>query len=152
MATIRKRNGKFQAIIRRAGFNTVSRTFTLRKDALEWSRDTELKADRRGMPQNLKVLEQTTLHNMLTKYRDTVIPQKRSPKNETIIINAFMKRKICLKTLSELKSEDFEHYKIERLKSVLGSTVNREFNIIKHAFNVAINVWEFSSLLNLRRV
>ena len=142
MATIRKRNGKFQAQVRRSGFKTISRTFTLRKDALEWARDTELKADRRGMPQNLKVLEQTCLADMLIKYRDTIIPQKRSPKNETIIINAFLRHKICLKSLAELRSEDFENYKVERLKDVLGSTINREFNIIKHAFNVAIDVWE----------
>jgi len=142
MATIRKRNGKFQAQIRRSGFKSICRTFSKRKDALEWARDIELKADRMGMPQNLKILEQTTLADMLIKYRDTVIPQKRSPKNETIIINAFLRHKICSKTLAELKSEDFERYKIERLKSVLGSTINREFNIIKHAFNVAIDVWE----------
>lgn len=142
MASIRKRGKKFQAIIRRSGYETISRTFTLRKNALEWARDIELKADRQGMPQNLKILEQTTLYDMLIKYRDTVIPQKRSPKNETIIINAFLRHNICSKTLAELKSEDFEHYKIERLKSVLGSTINREFNIIKHAFNVAIDIWE----------
>lgn len=88
MASIRKREKKFQAIIRRTGHETISRTFTLRKNAIEWARDIELKADRMGMPKNLKVLEQTTLADMLIKYRDTVIPQKRSPKNETIIINA----------------------------------------------------------------
>jgi integrase len=142
MASIRKRGKKFQAIIRRSGHETISRTFALRKNAVEWARDIELKADRMGMPQNLKVLGQTTLSDMLIKYRDTVIPQKRSPKNEIIIINAFLRHQICLKTLAELKSEDFERYKVERLKSVLGSTINREFNIIKHAFNVAIDVWE----------
>lgn len=94
------------------------------------------------MPQNLKVLEQTTLSDILIKYRDTAIVQKRSAKNETIIINAFLRHNICQKTLSELTSEHFEQYKIERLKTVLGSTINREFNIIKHAFNVAIDVWE----------
>ena len=60
----------------------------------------------------------------------------------TTSINAFLKDAICRKTLAEITSHDFENYKQNRLKTVLGSTVNREFNIIRHAYNTAINVWE----------
>ncbi len=142
MASIRKRNGKYQAQVRRTGYKTLSRTFTHRKDAQEWANETELKADRRGMPENLKVLERMTLADMLIKYRDTVVVHKRGHKNETIIVNAFLRQSMCNKPLSDITSEDFERYKVRRLKSVLGSTINREFNIIKHAYNTAINVWE----------
>ncbi len=142
MASIRKRNGKYQAQVRRTGYKTLSRTFTHRKDAQEWANETELRADRRGMPENLKVLEHMTLSDMLIKYRDTVIVHKRGHKNETIIVNAFLRQPLSNKPLSDITSEDFERYKIKRLKSVLGSTINREFNIIKHAYNTAINVWE----------
>ncbi|MGH1399073.1 MAG: site-specific integrase, partial [Alphaproteobacteria bacterium] len=120
----------------------MSRTFTHKRDALEWAREMELKADRRGMPQNHKVLEQMTLEELLKKYRDTVIVQKKGKKNESVILNAFIRNSICKKSLAEITSEDFEKYRRVRLKSVLGSTVNREFHIIQHAYNVAINVWE----------
>ncbi len=142
MASIRKRNGKFQAQIRRAGYKTISRTFAKKRDALEWARETELKADRRGMPQNLKVIEQTKLYDLLKKYTEEVIPKKKSAKNETVILKAFMRNKMCHKSLAEITGDDFEIYKTERLKRVKGSTVNREFNIIRHAYNTAITVWE----------
>jgi hypothetical protein len=46
MASIRKRRGKVQVQIRRAGHRPISKTFILRKDALEWARDAERQADR----------------------------------------------------------------------------------------------------------
>ena len=72
MASIRKRNGKYQVQVRRAGYQTLSRTFTHRRDAQEWANETELKADRRGMPENLKEVDKMTLGDMLAKYRETV--------------------------------------------------------------------------------
>ena len=141
MASIRKRNGKYQAQVRRVGCRDISRTFSHRKDAQEWVHEMELIADRRGMPDNIKVLERMTLTDLLVKYRDTVVLHKRGHKNETIILNAFLRGSVCKKPLSDITSEDFERYKVVRLKSVLGSTINREFNILKHAYNVAIHVW-----------
>ena len=41
MATIRKRNGRWQAQIRKSGTRAISRTFRLRQDALFWAREQE---------------------------------------------------------------------------------------------------------------
>ena len=41
MATIRNRNGRWHVQIRKANARPVSRTFTLRKDAEIWVRETE---------------------------------------------------------------------------------------------------------------
>ena len=43
MGTIRKRNGKFQAQIRRDGVPPLSKTFTMKKDAVVWVRGIEAK-------------------------------------------------------------------------------------------------------------
>ena len=142
MPSIRKRNGKYQAQIRRLGHKTLSRTFTRKKDALEWANEMELHADRYGMPNNLRVVETMTLRDVLERYIRDVIPTKRNAKNEIIILNAFIRNKFCQKPLSQITGEDFEIYKRKRLQEVLGSTINREFNIIKHAYNTAINIWE----------
>ena len=146
MASIRKRNGKYQVQVRRAGYQTLSRTFTHRKDAQEWANETELKADRRGMPENLKEVDKMTLGHMLVKYRDTVLPSKKSHKNEAIILNAFLRHPICKKYLPTITPEDFEKYMRGRLIKVKGSTVNRELNIIRHAYNTAINIWAYPIL------
>ncbi len=64
--------GKYQVQVRRAGYQILSRTFTHRRDAQEWANETELQADRRGMPENLKEVDKMTLGDMLAKYRETV--------------------------------------------------------------------------------
>ena len=143
MASIRKRNGKYQVQIRRSGYKTYSRTFSLKSDAQEWASEMELKADRRGMPDNLKEVDKMTLRDMLVKYRETVLPSKKGCENETIILNAFLRHPICKKYLPTITPEDFERYMRDRLRMVKGATVNRELNIIRHAYNIAINVWVY---------
>ena len=41
MATIRRKNGKWQALIRRAGAPTCSKTFVSKSDARKWARSEE---------------------------------------------------------------------------------------------------------------
>jgi hypothetical protein len=50
MATIRKRDGKFQVQVRRTGQPHISKTFHLREDARAWGRQMELVADRQEIP------------------------------------------------------------------------------------------------------
>ncbi|MHA1548249.1 MAG: site-specific integrase, partial [Alphaproteobacteria bacterium] len=57
MATIRKRDDKYQVQIRRIGQAPVSRTFERKKDAQTWARQMELKADRYDLPPDQKPLE-----------------------------------------------------------------------------------------------
>ena len=45
MATIRKHRGKWQAIVRRKGQGSASKTFHIRRDAERWARDQERKLD-----------------------------------------------------------------------------------------------------------
>jgi len=47
MGTIRKRNGKFQAQIRRDGVPPLSKTFLMKKDAAVWVRGIEARIDGR---------------------------------------------------------------------------------------------------------
>ena len=42
MATLRKRNGKWQAQIRRSKFQSQTQSFILKKDAEEWARKIEI--------------------------------------------------------------------------------------------------------------
>ena len=50
MATIRKRNGKYEVQVRRLGQPHVSRTFHDRETARRWARETEVAADRHDLP------------------------------------------------------------------------------------------------------
>ena len=43
MSTIRSRNGKYQCIVRIAGYPTITKTFDVKKDAEVFGKDLELK-------------------------------------------------------------------------------------------------------------
>ena len=65
MATIRKRNGKYQVQVRRIGQSPISKTFHQLKDAQEWARQTEVKADRRDLPADPKGARRITLGELV---------------------------------------------------------------------------------------
>lgn len=77
MATIRKRTNKWQVLIRRQGL-TTSRSFLILKDAQAWARLMEAQADRGALPPDPRALEKLTLGQLVTRYRDTVTPIKKT--------------------------------------------------------------------------
>ena len=46
MATIIKRNGKWQVKIRRTNFKQLSKTFITKDNAIKWARETESKVEK----------------------------------------------------------------------------------------------------------
>lgn len=141
MASIRYHRGKYQARIRRQGMNPLTKTFTVRKDALEWARLMEVKADRRDLPQDTKVLRTITLGDLVRRYRDEVTVLKRAWKTETDSLNAFLRHAICARKLSELGKKDFADYRDERLPAIQPSSLRRQLDPIQNMFDVAKEEW-----------
>jgi hypothetical protein len=142
MATIRKRNGKFEVQVRRTGQPRVSRTFHEKKDALQWARQMEIAADRHDLPGALdrKALS-VTLGALIQRYKDTITVHKRGRDIERAVLGAFGLHPICRKTLSALRTSDFAEYRDERLKEVSPVTVKRQLGPIHHLFEIARNEW-----------
>ena len=46
MASIRKRNNRWEVRVRRTGQPTQAKTFTLKSDAIQWAREAELALER----------------------------------------------------------------------------------------------------------
>jgi len=141
MATIRKLRGKWQAMVRRKGLAPRSKSFDKRTDAEKWARDLETQVDVAGFVPDTKLAEQTTLAQILARYRDEISPMKRSASTETIRINAMLRRDVCHRTLALLNSADIAAYRDERLKTVAPATVIRELNTISHAIDIAQREW-----------
>jgi integrase len=141
MATIRKRGSKWQVQIRRAGHRPSSKSFAVRKDALEWARQTEVQADRAELPADPKVLRQITLGDLVRRYRDTVSISKRAAANERISLTAFLTHRICAKPLSELRTEDFASFRDERLVKIKPVSLKRQLDPVNHMFEVANKEW-----------
>jgi hypothetical protein len=142
MATIRKRNGKFEVQIRRTGQPRLSRSFIERKDALQWAHHMELEADRHDLPAVIdRRALNVTLGELVRRYRDTVTVRKRTARNERIALNAFALHPICRKTLAGLRTADLAAYRDERLRTIKPVSLRRELTTIRNLFEIARTEW-----------
>ena len=141
MATIRKHRQKWQVQVRRSGARPCSKSFQLRKDAEEWAREMERRADRQDLPQDTKVLQQTTLRKLVERYVNSVTVRKRGAHFEGYVLRRFMRHPICSRRLSELRTEHFAAYRDERLLCIKPSTLKRQLNPVRHMFEVARTEW-----------
>ena len=90
MSSIRKRGSKWNVQIRRSGHPLLSKTFILKTDAERWSKATEAALDR-GETLHHKADVNVTLSQILERYRDDMVPFKKSAPVEHYIIGGFLK-------------------------------------------------------------
>lgn len=145
MATIRKRNSKWQVTVRRKGFKSTSKSFILKSDAEEWARMKECQADRADFQFDVKRLDYITWKELLEQYRDIIVSKKKSHLSETNHINAYLKRceNVVNLRLSQIKPYHFSEYRDRRLKEVKPATICRELGIFRHAFEIAKTEWGY---------
>lgn len=131
MANLGKRNGKWEAQVRRKGFPTISKSFHLKSDALELARYIEQKADKRTLPYDPKRLDAVTPQGLLERYVAEILPRKRG-KVEDVLLDGFMRREgtLCSLPLSGLTVAHFCQCRDKRLKGCKPATVCRELGII----------------------
>lgn len=136
MATIRRRNNKWQVIIRRDNFKIIYKTFFLKEDALRWARDTEVKIEQ-GLYQDLTLAKTTKLKDILIQYRDRVSINKKGYENERYKINKLIRSNIADKILSQLTPLVLFEYIEQQNKLYTASTINKSITIINLALKFA---------------
>lgn len=144
MASFRKRAGKWQAQIRRAGQAVISKTFDLKEDAQRWARLQERLCDTGEInpPITTQTPERITLAELLDRYRSEVLPQKRSAGPiEEFHLRAVAHHPLSKRELHQIEPSHIAEYRDHRLLKVSGSTVRRELGLLQHAFNVASREW-----------
>lgn len=143
MASIRKRNDKWEVQIRRKGFSTICKSFHMKTDAQEWARYMEQRADRRSLPYDPKKLDAITLKALLERYMAEIIPRKRG-EVEPVLLDVFMRReaKLCALPLSGITVSHFCVYRDKRMKAAKAATVCRELGLIQHALEIAMREWD----------
>lgn len=101
----------------------------------------EIKADRGDLPAPASDLTQYKVRHVVERYRDEISIRKLSYNSEVFILNAFLRLPMADYTLARFSPSDLSAYRDKRLKQVKPGTVNREFAILKHAFDIAIEEW-----------
>ena len=144
MASIRRRNGKYQVQVRIGKYST-SKSFLLLSDAKDWARAQEIEASgrlflgRQYQPKNFS--------EILTRYAKEITPLKRSAENELIVIKALLRDSWTKIDLRHLRTQDLFRWRDRRLKKVKSATIRRQLNLIKHACSVAERDWDWASPL-----
>lgn len=141
MATIRKLRGRWQAQVRRRGMKPRCKSFDTKIEAEKWARDLEAQVDRFGAAPDTKILESTTLGQLLERYQREVSPQKRGSVQEIQRIDVLRRHDLAYRTMIGLSQQDIASFRDERLQSVAPSTTVRELAILSHVLEVAMRDW-----------
>jgi hypothetical protein len=147
MATVDKRGNKWRAQIRRKGLGSVSRSFLNKKDAEKWGREAEAKIEAGTFDPKPKATssdpKETTLAQLIERYRDTVSVKKKGKVNEHCHLNAFLRHSLSKKKLAEITPTQWAEYRDERLKEIKPTSLQRQLAIFKNMYAIAIDEWGF---------
>jgi hypothetical protein len=81
------------------------------------------------------------LEDHIRRYLGEVVPRNRGVRNEAAVLRAFLRHRLARVSLATLTPAQFTAYRDERLTTVKGATVRREFVILRHCFEIAKGEW-----------
>lgn len=122
----------------------VKRKFNTRREAEAWAYTFESELDKdsgKGYTEQQKAAG-ITLSALLEKYEQEVTPLKKGATREVYALLR-IKSEIGEITLDKLNAKTVATYRDKRLKTVSGSTVNRELNVLSAALNHAKKEWGY---------
>ena len=142
MAALRNRNGKWQAQVRIKGHAPRTKSFLIKRDAERWARQTEAELEASALRVDHRVLDRTTVRDLLDRYRREVTPSKRGSASEKKRLDGFLRQPWSNKPLSKITPQVFSRYRDERLKVVSPGTVIRDLGLLRSIFEVARLEWD----------
>jgi len=147
MASLRKRNNRWEVRVRRSGQPTQTKTFTLKSDAQQWAREVEIALEKGELLQRPKV-NLITMEDAVRRYLEEVAIFHKGVVSEKYRLNSMIKRFGKTKPINKITSEDIANYKLERQTEVTSASVRRQLNLLSSIFNIAKNEWGIIALNN----
>ncbi len=138
MASIRFRNGRYQAQVRRQGYPPQSKTFVSKKDAQAWTRRTEAMLDMGEIPS--PVNSELTLADLITRYRENVTPSKKGWPQESRRLSRLLMDPIAKTKLPDLSPALFALFRDRRLKDGQ-RTCRYDLVLLQHILKLARQEW-----------
>jgi len=138
VGSIRRRNGKFQAQVRRDGITPVSKTFTNKKDAVVWVRGIEARID--AGETNVSAPKATTLAHLLSRYSQEVTPAKKGCDPEQRRLSRLLRDPIAATSLTKLSSAKLAEFRDRRLNDGVRAA-QYDLILIKHCIKIARLEW-----------
>ena len=145
MASIRKYRDKWRAEVQRHGIR-ASHLAATKREAQAWALAKEAELDK------LKGSGGRSLRVAVDDYVRTVSVTKSKPLWEEKRLDAFMAHMGEHTPLANITSADIGRWRDTRLKTVTGATVQREANLIRNLFTVAVDEWRWLDVHPFRGV
>ena len=148
MARIQTRKGKnrttFTATVRIKGFSPIARTFDSKGEAKSWAGEIEREM-RMGRYQDVRPAEKILFGDALERYLKHVSTAKRinSERRDKISATALLNGFGLEISLVAITPQRLAIYRDTRIQLVSASTIQKEFALISHLFNVARREWGF---------
>ncbi len=127
MASIRNRNGKWQARIARKGEQPIAKSFQSKQNAECWARQIESDIDK-GSYTNLVLADKTPFKDVIERYVLEVTLTTRGMKEDTFRLRALARHPIARLKMAAITPIKVAEYRDERLKVVSPATVIRELS------------------------
>ncbi len=140
MASIRNRQGKWQARIIRKGFAPITKSFIAKQDAERWARQIEADIDK-GSYTNAALAERTLFKDVIERYVQEVTLKTRSMKEDTYRLRALARHPIARLRMTAITPIKVAEYRDERLKNVSNGAVIRELSYFSSIINHARREW-----------
>ena len=138
MATFRKRNKKWQAIVRHKDIGTTTRSFISKTNALRWVREQEERLET-GVYGRLEP-SRVTLGDLLKRYSQEITPAKRGAETEQRRLQRLIRDSLSLLTVDQLNSPVIAGFRDHRLQDGTRAC-QYDLVLIRHCLNIAINEW-----------
>ena len=136
MAYIRQYKGRWRAEVQRHG-NRATYMADTKREAQAWALRKEAELDAMAASGGC------SLQAAVTYYLETVSIHKRDPQWEGRRFDAMLEHFGSATPLSKIDSNAIGRWRDHRLKTVSGSTVQREANLLRHLFTLAMDEWRW---------
>ena len=147
MASIRKRNNRWEARVRRSGYPTQTKTFTHKSSAQTWAREAELALEQGQLTCRPQLLSMT-LEEAVERYLAEVSIHHKGHDVERYRLLWLLERLGRTRSLASITSKDIATLKTDRLQRVSSGAVRRELNLLSSLFETAKNEWGANNLSN----
>ena len=138
MATYRKRNGKWQAIVRHKDIGTRARSFHTKQAAIKWAVGEERKLTE-GVTGVLKPSD-VKLGQLLQRYVAEVLPAKRGAATELHRLQRLIRDPVSSLRASQLTSQTITAFRDRRLLDGR-RTCHYDLTLIRHCLKIAMDEW-----------
>jgi integrase len=144
MGSIRVRQGRYQANVRRKGYATVTKTFTSREVAKRWIKSTEIAIERGDYAPRCTI----TVGELMHKYENEYLPNLNNGGDSHKWRVRLLKRYFNDLPLADLTPAHLAKYRDQRLLKVAPLTVKRDLSVLSSAINTAVIEWSVPLDLN----